>query len=86
MSNEVFLVSTATKEFIMKPSCQKSISECERNFEIINKEISADPNCVVCKGIDGHDRKVYLLGNKDLCILNLLTWNECIDELSNKGE
>lgn len=83
LSRQVLVAITEKKEIILKPSERKIICECPRSFEIVSR---TEGIFSLCKGVAGNDRKLFLMGGKEFYVLNLLTWNECIDELSNKGE
>lgn len=86
MTNEVLFVSSYRKDMIVKPFSQEIIGENSRSFEIVTRNIPKDGGFVLAKSIEGVERKALIIGNKEAQYIDLLTWSQCIDELSNNGE
>ena len=86
LSSQVLAAVSDNKEVLVKPCDRRVISECPRQFEIIYRSLTKEAHGKIFQGVAGCGREIFLMGNKEFCVMNLLTWNECIDELSNKGE
>jgi Golgi CORVET complex core vacuolar protein 8 len=78
-TNEILIAITDRRQILLKINENKVICEYNTGFELVNLK-------GICKGAYGSERQVFLMGSKEFCVINLLTWSECIDELSGKGE
>lgn len=84
VSKETLFLACADKDYMFQPGDKKIVNESKRTFDPISRTISQNEK--ITQGIHGLKRQVYIFGNKEISVINLLTWSECIDVLSHKGE
>ena len=84
LSKDSIFLACSDKDLVIHPGEKKIIYESKRTFEPISRTASQSEKVV--HGIQGFKRQVFILGNKEASVCNLLTWSECIDVLSHKGE